>query len=62
MKDNDIIEEAIRLGREGVNVTLPVHEIGVGSKFSEWRHQKLAVLQSYRLQFIYEPQIVTEQK
>ena len=24
MKDNDIIEEAIRLVREGVNVTLPV--------------------------------------
>ena len=24
MKDNDIIEEAVRLAREGVNVTLPV--------------------------------------
>ena len=25
MKDNDIIEEAVRLAREGVNVTLPVN-------------------------------------
>ncbi|MBQ2209291.1 MAG: hypothetical protein II404_04935, partial [Prevotella sp.] len=25
MKDNEIIEEAIRLAREGVNVTLPVN-------------------------------------
>ena len=48
MKDNDIIEEAVRLAREGVNVTLPVNGNSmlpfiIGGKESVILHRPLLI-------------------